>query len=126
MSSGGTPTRKNGSELGNAALPMLDSGQGGDAEVEEALARRLAGWLSRRRRGKLGRSRRFAAELAEDEGREERELWGGNEAGWRSGWRRGVQAETLRLTGGVVVDVRPPRVVHVSAGRRLMKLNRVI
>ena len=59
--------RKNGSELGNAALPVLDSGQGGDDEVEEALARRLAGWLGRRRRGKLGRSCRFAAELAEDE-----------------------------------------------------------
>jgi len=38
VSLGGTPTRKNGSELGNAALPTLDSGNGGDAEVEEALA----------------------------------------------------------------------------------------
>ena len=38
VSSGGTPARKNGSELGNAALPTLDSGNGGDAEVEEALA----------------------------------------------------------------------------------------
>ena len=59
----------------NAALPVLDSGQGCDAEVEEALARLLASWLGRRRRGKLGRSCRFAAELAEDEGGEERELW---------------------------------------------------
>ena len=57
VSSSGTPARKNCSELGNAALPVLDSGQGGDAEVEEALAKLLAGWLGRRRRGKLGRSR---------------------------------------------------------------------
>jgi len=64
VSSGGTPARKNSSELGNAALPVLDSGQGGDAEVEEALARLLAGWLGRRWRGELGRSGRFAAELA--------------------------------------------------------------
>ena len=33
VSSGGTPARENCSELGNAALPVLDSGQGGDAEV---------------------------------------------------------------------------------------------
>jgi len=65
VSSGGTPARKNGSELGNATLPALDSGQGGDAEVEEALAKLLAGWLGRRRRGMLERSCRFAAELAE-------------------------------------------------------------
>ena len=39
VSSGGTPARKNGSELGNAALPVLDSGQGGDAEVEGVLSR---------------------------------------------------------------------------------------
>jgi hypothetical protein len=42
VSSGETPTRENGSELGNAALPVLDSGQGGDVEVEEALAKLLA------------------------------------------------------------------------------------
>ena len=35
VSSGGTPARENGSELGNATLPVLDSGQGGDAEVED-------------------------------------------------------------------------------------------
>jgi len=35
VSSGGTTARKNGSKLGNAALPVLDS-LGGDAEVEEA------------------------------------------------------------------------------------------
>jgi len=64
VSSGGTPVRKNGSELGNATLPVLDSGQGGDAEVEEVLARRLAGWLGRRRRGKLRRGCCSAAELA--------------------------------------------------------------
>ena len=56
VSSGGTPARKNGLELGNAALPVLDSGQGGDAEVEEALAKLLAGaavprWSSPRRNG---------------------------------------------------------------------------
>ena len=45
VSSGGTPARKNSSEFSNATLPALDSGQGGDAEVEEALARLLAGWL---------------------------------------------------------------------------------
>ena len=76
VSSGGTPARENGSELGNAALPVLDSGQGGDAEVEEALAKLLAGWLGRRRRGKFGRSCRSAAELAEANG-EGRERWGG-------------------------------------------------
>ena len=65
VSSCGTPTRENGSELGNAALPMLDSGQGGDAEVEEALVELLVGWLGRRRQGKLRRSCRSAAELAE-------------------------------------------------------------
>jgi len=36
VSSGGTPVRENGSELCNAALPVLDSGQRGDAKVEEA------------------------------------------------------------------------------------------
>jgi len=51
---GETPARENGSELGNAALSMLDSGQGGDTEVEEALVKLLAGWLGGRRRGKLG------------------------------------------------------------------------
>jgi len=49
VSSGVTPARENGLELGNPALPVLDSGQGGDAEVEEALAKLLAGWLGRRR-----------------------------------------------------------------------------
>jgi len=43
VSSGGTPARKNGSTLGNAALPALDNGNGGDAEVEEALAELWAG-----------------------------------------------------------------------------------
>jgi len=42
VSSGGTPAREIGSDLGNATLPVLDSGQGGDAEVEEALAKLLA------------------------------------------------------------------------------------
>jgi len=65
VSSGGTPARENSSELGNADLAVLDSGQGGDAEVEEALAKLLAGWLGQRRRGELGRSCRSTAELAE-------------------------------------------------------------
>ena len=43
VSSGGTPAKEIGSELGNATLPLLDSGQGGDAEVEKALAMLLAG-----------------------------------------------------------------------------------
>jgi len=43
VSSGGTPAREIVSELGNATLSVLDSGQGGDAEVEEALAMLLAG-----------------------------------------------------------------------------------
>ena len=126
VSSGGTPARKNGSELVNAALPMLDSGQGGDAVVEEALARHLAGWLARRRRGKLWRSCLFEAELGEAKWRRERALGRRNEDGWRSGRRRGVQAEMLGLTGWVAIDVRPPRVVHALAGRRLTKLNRAI
>jgi len=75
VSSGGTPARKNGLELGNAALPVLDSGQGGDAEVEEALVRRLADWLGRRRHGKLGRGCCSAAELAEAKRRRDRALW---------------------------------------------------
>ena len=40
--------------------------------------------------------------------------------------RRGVQVRAPGLTGGVAVDVRPPRVVHASAGRRLTKLKRTI
>jgi len=53
----GTPAMKKWLGVGNAALPALDNGNGGEAEVEEALAKLLAGWLGRRRRGKLGRSR---------------------------------------------------------------------
>jgi hypothetical protein len=126
VSSSGTPARKNCSELGNAALPVLDSGQGGDAEVEEALAKLLAGWLGRRRREELGRRGRSTAELAEAKWRRERALERRNEDGRGSGWRRGVQVKAPGLTGGVAVDVRPPRVVHASAGRRLTKLNRTI
>jgi len=117
VSSGGTPARENGSELGNAALPVLDSGQGGDAEVEEALVKLLVGWLGRRRRGKLGRGCRSTAELAEEKWRRERALGRRNEDGRGSGWRRGVQVKASELTGGVAVDVRLPRVVHASAGR---------
>jgi len=117
VSSGGTPARENGSELGNAALPVLDSGQGGDAEVEEALAELLAGWLGRRRRGELGRSCRSTAELAEAKWRRERALGRRNEDGRGSGWRPGIHVKVLGLTGGVAVDVRPPWVVHASAGR---------
>ena len=80
VSSGGTPARENGSELGNAASPVLVSGQGGDAEVEEALVELLAGWLGRRRGGTAGRARRSTAELAVDEG-------GRNVALWRGEWR---------------------------------------
>jgi len=47
---------RNHSELGNAALPVLDSGNGGDVEVKEALAKLLASWLGQRRGGELGRS----------------------------------------------------------------------
>ena len=125
-SSDGTPARKNCSELGNAALPVLDSGQGGDAEVEEALARLLAGWLGRRRREELGRRCRPTAEVAEAKWRRERALGRRNEHGRGSGWRRGVQVKAPRLTGTVAVDIQPPRVVHASAGRRLTKLNRTI
>ena len=100
VSSGGTPARKNGLELGNAALPTLDNGQGGDAGVEEVLAKLLAGWLGRRWGEELGRSCRFAAELAEEEAERRESAGEGNEAGWRSGWRRGVQVVTLGLTGG--------------------------
>ena len=35
---GGTPARKKWLGVGNAALPALDNGNGGDNEVEEALA----------------------------------------------------------------------------------------
>ena len=126
VSSGGTPARKNSSKLGNAALPALDGGQGGDAKVEEALARLLAGWLGRRQRGKMGRGCCSVAELAEAKWRRERALGRRNEDGRGSGWHLGVQVKASGLTGGVTVDVRPPRVVHASAGRRLTKLNRAI
>jgi len=126
VSSGGTPARKKGLELGNAVLPVLDSGQGGDAEVEEALARRLAGWLGRRQRGKLGRGCCSVAELAEAKWRRERALGRRNKDGRGSGWRHGIQVKASGLTGGVAVNVRPPRVVHASAGWRLTKLNRAI
>ena len=65
VSSGGTLARENCSELGNAALPVLDSGQGGDAEVEDVEAELWAGWLGRRRGGTAGEARRSAAELTE-------------------------------------------------------------
>ena len=71
VSSGGTPARKNGSELGNAASPVLDSGQRGDAEVEEA----LAGWFGRRRSGAAGKARRDAAELTEALAERNGRLW---------------------------------------------------
>jgi hypothetical protein len=65
VSSGGTPARENCLELGNAALPVLDSGQGGDAEVGDVEAELWAGWLGRRRSGMAGEARRNAAELPE-------------------------------------------------------------
>ena len=64
VSSGGTPTRENGSELGNAVSPVLDSGQGGDAKVEDVEVELWADWLGRRRGGTAGKARRSAAELA--------------------------------------------------------------
>ena len=51
------PRGRSCSELGNAASPGLGSGKEGDVEVEEALAKLLAGWLGRRRDGELGRGR---------------------------------------------------------------------
>jgi len=93
VSSGETAARaarENSSELGNAALPALDSGQRGDAEVEEALAKLLAGWLSRKRRGTPGRSCRFAAELAE--------------AKWRRERAPGKEMRTAGARGGVVAS----------------------
>jgi len=45
------------SELGNATLSVLDCGKEGDIEVEEALAKLLAGWLGRRWGGELRRCR---------------------------------------------------------------------
>ena len=73
VSSGGTP--ENGSELGNAASPVLNSGQGGDAGVEEALAELLVGWLGRRRGGAVGKARRDAAELTEAMAERNGRLW---------------------------------------------------
>ena len=126
-------------QIGLATLPVgmaelrrgrnrskLDNGNGGEAEVEEALAKLLAGWLGRRRQGKLGRSCRSTVELAEAKWRRERALERRNEDGRGSGWRRGVQVKAPGLTGGVAIDVRPPRVIPASAGRRLTKLNRTI
>jgi len=126
VSSGGIPARKNSSELGNAALPALDSGQGGYAKVEEALARLLAGWLGRRQRGELGRSGRFAVELAEDEVEKRESAGEGNGDGWRSVWCRGVQEDVLELIGGAIDGVWSTAGRTRGGGRRLTKLNRVI
>jgi len=65
VSSGGTSARENGSELGNAALPVLDRGQGGDVEVEDVEVELWAGWLGQRRSETAGGARRNAAELTE-------------------------------------------------------------
>ena len=106
---------KNGSGLGNAALPALESGDGGDAEVEEALAEIWAGWLGRRRGGELGQSCRFVAELAEEEA--ERRESAGKEmrlAGAQGGiiaskWRRwGSQAGSLSTYGRHGASTRRP------------------
>ena len=75
VSSGGTPARENGSKFGNAALPVLDNGQGGDAEVEEALAELLVSWLGRRRGGAAGKTHRSAAELVEAMADRNGRLW---------------------------------------------------
>jgi len=80
VSSGRTPARESSSELGNAVSPVLDSGQGGDAEVEDVDAELWAGWLGRRRGGTAGTARRNAAELAVDGG-------GRNVEHWRGEWR---------------------------------------
>jgi len=47
------------------------------------------------------------AELAEEEADRRESTGEENEAGWRSGWRHGIQVEVLGLTGGVAVNVRP-------------------
>jgi len=65
VSSGGSSTRENGSELGNPALPVLDHGQGGDVEVEDVEAELWAGWLGWRRGETAREARRNAAELIE-------------------------------------------------------------
>ena len=94
VSSGGTPARENCSELGKAALPVLDSGQGGDAEVRDVEAELWAGWLGRRRREELGRRCRSTVELAEAKWRRERALERRNEDGRGSGWRLLTLANT--------------------------------
>jgi len=96
---------------------VLGFGNGVDVEVEDVEAELWAGWLGRRRRGELGRRCCSTAELAEAKWRGERALGRRNEDGQASGWRRGVQVKALGLSGGVAVDVRPPWVVHASAGR---------
>jgi len=57
VSSGGTPARENCLELGNAALPVLDSGHGGDTEVGDVDVELWAGWFGRRRGGTAGEAR---------------------------------------------------------------------
>ena len=44
-------------------------------------------------------------ELAEEEVVRRESAGEANEVGWRSGWHRGVQVDTLGLTGGVAVDI---------------------
>jgi len=103
--------------VGNATSPVLGYGNGVDVEVEDVEAELEAGWLGRRRRGELGQRCRSTAELAKAKWRRERALGRRNEDGRGSGWRHGVQVKAPGLTGGVAVDVRPPRVVHASVGR---------
>jgi len=77
VSSVGTPAKENSTELGNAVSPVLDSGQEGDAEVEDAEAELWADWLGRRRGGTAGEARRNAAEPAVDGGGRNVVLWRG-------------------------------------------------
>ena len=72
----GTLARKNGSELGNAALPTPDNGQGGDAGVEEA-GEAFGGlaWPETGRRARAESLTRGGARRGRNG--EERERWGG-------------------------------------------------
>jgi len=116
---GVTPARWIRGGVSNAGSSMLGCGKGCDNGVEDVLEKLWAEQLGSRRDVERWRSRRTAAEFAEDEGRGERPRWGENERLLRLGVLRGVKEDASGLTGGVAVDVRPTSGQTHSGARRL-------
>jgi len=86
----------------------------------------LAGWLGRRRGGAAGKTRRSAAELAEDESERNGRLWWSGCHVWGSGWLRGGLRASSKLTGRTVDGVRSPPGRTRGGGRRLSKTESMI